>query len=161
MDIFNLHKFKKRIFFVIIAFIIILSLIFVRLFYVQIISSGKLQARASEQWTRDLPLVAERGKILDRNGSALALSYASYNIYVRGREIKDAEVVAKLLSNKLDLDYAQVLDKVSNKNISEVLIKMQVKRTWQRRYITMATLEFIFLKAFQDIILMAIYSPNF
>ena len=128
MNKFNLHSFQKRITAVLVIIAILLSLICVRLFYVQVINGGYLQQKAVDQWTRDLPLAAERGTIFDRNGSAVAVSYTTYNIYIRGREIKDANKVAKYLANKLDLDFMKTLEKVSNVNVSEVLIKMQVEK---------------------------------
>ena len=127
MDIFNLHKFRKRILAVVITISIILSLICVRLFFVQIIDGKNLQLKATDQWTRDLPLAAERGKITDRNGASVAVSYSTYNLYVRGREVKDAPKLAEYLSKKLSLDYMKTLEKVSNVNISEVLLKMQIE----------------------------------
>lgn len=128
MDIFNLHKFRKRIVAVVIILAILMSIICVRLFYVQVINGGYLQMKATEQWTRDLPVSAERGTIQDRNGAALAISYTTYDIYVRGREVKDAANTAKVLSEILSLDYMKTFEKVSNVNISEVLIKMQVEK---------------------------------
>jgi stage V sporulation protein D (sporulation-specific penicillin-binding protein) len=95
---------------------------------VQVFDGGNLQARATEQWTRDLPLAAERGTIYDRNGSSLAVSYTTYNIYTRAREIKDPNAAASFLSAKLGLDYTETLEKVSNKSVSEVLLKMQVPK---------------------------------
>ena len=84
--------------------------------------------KATEQWTRDLPVSAERGTIKDRNGAALAISYTTYDIYVRGREVKDVNNTSKVLSDTLGLDYLKTFEKVSNVNISEVLIKMQVEK---------------------------------
>ena len=84
--------------------------------------------KATEQWTRDLPVSAERGTIKDRNGAALAISYTTYDIYVRGREVKDVNNTSKVLSDTLGLDYMKTFEKVSNVNISEVLIKMQVEK---------------------------------
>lgn len=128
MDIFNLHKFRKRIVAVVIILSIILTIISARLFYVQVINGGYLQMKATEQWTRDLPVSAERGSILDRNGATVAVSYTTYDIYVRGREVKDAGNTAKILSEILSLDYLKIFEKVSNVNISEVLLKMQVDK---------------------------------
>ncbi len=51
--------------FVAIAFIF---LSFLRLGYIQIVWGKKLQTRALEQWTRDLPVTADRGDITDTNG---------------------------------------------------------------------------------------------
>lgn len=128
MDIFNLHKFRKRIVAVVVILAVLMSLISLRLVYVQVINGGYLQMKATEQWTRDLPVSAERGTIKDRNGAALAISYTTYDIYVRGREVKDVNNTSKVLAETLGLDYLKTFEKVSNVNISEVLIKMQVEK---------------------------------
>lgn len=125
---FNIKSLKKRVIFFSIALILIFCAIIGRLLYVQVFKGGYLQAKAMDQWTRDLPLTAERGNIYDCNGSALAVSYTSYNLYVRGREVKDAPSVASYLSQKLDLDYNQTLMKIKNKTVSEVLIKMKIDK---------------------------------
>ena len=124
---FNSKLLKKRVIIFSIVLIIAFVAIIGRLLYVQVFNGGNLQAKATDQWTRSLPVTAERGTIYDKNGSALAVSYTTYNIYVRGREIKDAPQVANFLSQKLDLDYNQTLLKVKNKSVSEVLIKMKVE----------------------------------
>ena len=100
LDKFNLKFFKKRIFVFTVAVILLFCAIIGRLLYVQVFSGGILQGRATEQWTRDLPIAAERGTIYDTNGSSLAVSYTTYNIYVRSREVKDKNAVASFLSSK-------------------------------------------------------------
>lgn len=99
----------------------------VRLFVLQIINGKSLQYRATDQWTRDLSIVAPRGTIYDSTGSALSVSYTTYNVYVRAREVDDPSNLAYILSQKLDLSFEKVLEKVKNKGASEVLIKMQVE----------------------------------
>ena len=128
LDKFNLKFFKKRIFVFTVAVILLFCAIIGRLLYVQVFRGGILQGRATEQWTRDLPIAAERGTIYDTNGSSLAVSYTTYNIYVRSREVKDKNAVASVLSSKLGLDADQTFEKVSNNSVSEVLIKMQVDK---------------------------------
>jgi stage V sporulation protein D (sporulation-specific penicillin-binding protein) len=125
---FNLRFFKRRIFLFALALILIFCAIIARLLYVQVFNGAYLQSRATDQWTRDLPLAAERGSIYDTNGSALAVSYTTYTIYTRAREIKDKNQVASFLSSKLGLDYVSTLEKVSNTSVSEVMIKMQVDK---------------------------------
>lgn len=93
----------------------------------QIINGQELQLKATDQWTRDLSLTAPRGSFFDTTGDTLAVSYTTYNVYVRGREVKDAEETAKILHEILELDYQKVLEKVSKKNVSEVLLKMQIE----------------------------------
>ena len=124
---YNLFSQRKRI----LALITLISFIFcaliVRLGVVQLINGSWLQIRAMDQWTRDLPLKAERGKIYDSTGSSLAVSYTTYNVYTRAREITNATQTAKFLSNILNLDYESVYNKITNKTASEFLIKMQVE----------------------------------
>lgn len=128
MDKFNLRFFKKRVLVFSILLILLFCSIVGRLLYVQVFQGGVLQGRALDQWTRGLPLTAKRGEIYDANGSSLAVSYTTYNIYVRSREVKDKQQVASILSNKLNLNFDQTLEKVNNNSVSEVLIKMQVDK---------------------------------
>lgn len=108
----------------------LISLLFcalgVRLFVIQIINGKNLQSKATSQWTRDLAIIAPRGTIYDRTGSTLAVSYTTYNVYARAREIKEKDKIAEYLSSKLDINFSTIYDKISQKNISEVLLKMQV-----------------------------------
>lgn len=99
----------------------------VRLFIIQIINGKSLQSRATDQWTRDLKIVAPRGNILDSTGSTLAVSYTTYNVYARAREISSPSQTAHTLSGILDIDFATLYEKLSKKNVSEVLLKMQIE----------------------------------
>ncbi|MDD4110543.1 MAG: hypothetical protein PHS54_03205, partial [Clostridia bacterium] len=125
---FNLHFFKKRIFLFVLVLIILFCAVVARLLYVQIFNGAYLQIKATDQWTRDLPIAAERGTIYDTNGSALAVSYTTYTIYTRAREIKNSTSVATLLSTKLGLDYVETLQKITDTSVSEVTIKLQVDK---------------------------------
>ena len=118
---------QKRLLAMMLLLVSIFILLFARLFYLQVFDAKFLQTKAEEQWTRDLPINAERGVIFDRNGVELAVSYTTYDIYVRHSNVKDEVGVAKLLSKKLGIDYDVVYKKVSNPKVSESLIKMQVK----------------------------------
>ena len=124
---FTLFSLKKRILAVILVISFLFCALTVRLFVIQIINGKNLQAKATDQWTRDLSIVAPRGTIYDCTGSALSVSYTTYNVYVRAREVKNASLLAHVLSTKLDLAFEKVLVKVKNKSASEVLIKMQVE----------------------------------
>ena len=110
---------------------VVISFIFcalcVRLFVIQIINGKSLQLKATDQWTRDLKIVAPRGTIYDRTGATLAVSYTTYNVFVRAREVESATTVATTLSNLLSIDFDDVYKKVQKKNVSEVLIKLGVE----------------------------------
>ena len=92
----------------------------------QIIDGKDLQIKATSQWLRDLPLSSKRGTIVDTNGVVLASSVTTYDIYVRARNVDDANKLSTLLAEKLNLSYDKVYKKVTNKQIGESLIKMQV-----------------------------------
>ena len=118
---------QKRLLAMLVLLVSIFIVLFCRLFYLQVFKAESLQKMAEEQWTRDLPINAERGTIYDRNGVVLAVSYTTYDIYVRHSNLENPEAVANLLSKKLNLNYDTVFEKVSNSKVSESLIKMQVE----------------------------------
>lgn len=124
---YTLHSLQKRIKAIFLVIIFIVCSLCVRLFIVQIINGQELQQKATDQWTRDLALTAPRGKILDCTGDTLAVSYTTYDVYIRGREVMNADSTAKTLSEILELDFDKTLEKVSKKNVSEVLLKLQVE----------------------------------
>ena len=124
---YTLYSLQKRIITVGLVLILLACTLGVRLFIVQIINGKDMQIRALDQWTRDLSLVAPRGTLYDSTGDTLAVSYTTYNVYVRGREVVNAEETAKALADILDLNYENTLTKVKNKNVSESLLKMQVE----------------------------------
>lgn len=121
------YSLKKRI----LAITLVISFIFcalvVRLFVLQIINGKSLQSKATDQWTRDLAIIAPRGTIYDSLGSTLAVSYTTYNVYVRAREVTSTSEVAYTLSQELDLTFGNIYQKITDKSQSEVLIKMQVE----------------------------------
>ena len=125
---FSISNVHKRLLCVVCIIAFLFLCIIGKLFVVQIIQGKSLSTRAISQWTRDLPIAGLRGAILDSRGQVLASSYTSYNVYIRGSNVEDPQAVASLLSQELDLDYSQVLEKAQKKNVSEILVKQQVER---------------------------------
>ena len=99
-----------------------------RLFYLEVIASERLQKKAIDQWTRELPLKASRGKILSSNGTALATNKSSYAVYIRTRQVKNPERVASVLSQIFGVDEQKLLDKMRKKATSEITVKRQVDK---------------------------------
>lgn len=71
--------------------------------------------KALDQWTRDLPLTAQRGDILDTQGKIIATSETVYDVYVRPKSVEDPEEVARVLSDVLQLSYDDVYKKATEK----------------------------------------------
>lgn len=102
--------------------------ILARLFYVEVVSSKSLQEKAIDQWTRELPVKAERGDIIASDGEVLATNIKSYAVYVRPRCISDPEKVASVLSELFDIDKQKLYDKIVKKSTSEITVKRQVSK---------------------------------
>lgn len=96
--------------------------VFARLIYVEVVDSENLQTLALEQWYRDIPLQAERGKIYDREGVLLAGNTTTYTLYARPVAIKDKEQTARILADVLALDYEKILKRLQSRT-SELTIK--------------------------------------
>ncbi len=118
---------QKRLLAIFALVVFVFSGLIIRLFILQVINSNKLQARAEQQWTRNLPIGAIRGTIYDRNNNILAVSYTAYNVYVRPNSVTNANKLANSLAGILDLNKQTVLEKATNNNVSEWLIKMGVE----------------------------------
>ena len=99
-----------------------------RLFYVQIIWGETLQEKAIDQWTREIPIIATRGEIVDINGVVIASNEDTFTVFVRKKAISDIEKVAKALSTVLELEYDYVFQRLTKTISSEVTIKKQVSK---------------------------------
>ncbi|NLM12578.1 MAG: PASTA domain-containing protein [Epulopiscium sp.] len=102
---------RKLLFFLVVFTLGIIGLMF-RIAYLQIVQGDFLQELAYEQHTRDRLISPQRGTIYDRNGIALAKSATVTTIGVIHAQIEDPEQVARVLSEKLNLDYETVKKKV-------------------------------------------------
>ena len=116
---------RKRLLTAFIALIAVFAALFGRLFYIQVIDGSSLRAKAAEQWYRDLPLKATRGKILDASGTVLADSKDVFTLYARPNAVKDKAQTAQSLSAALGLNYDSVLKKL-NSAVGEVTIKRKI-----------------------------------
>ena len=88
--------------------------------------SEELGYRALDQWTRELPIVAERGKITDRNGVVLADNSTAYTVFARSNAVKDMEGTAALLSQVLHMEQETLYERLTKKKASEVTIAKKV-----------------------------------
>ena len=105
-----------------------------KLFDVSIIKGKDWTKKAMSQWTRVTSLKAERGRILDRNGTVLASSYTTYQVCLNPQNIQesDRERIAYILSTYLQMDYDRVMTKMTktrekNKETHERVLLSQVK----------------------------------
>lgn len=125
----------KRKLLVAAAFAVLLfGALLVNLYYVGIVKGEEYATGAQKQWQSSMPLEAERGDIVDRNGNILAVSYTTYQVCANPASIdeEDRERVANILSALLDVDYDTIMTKITKTNkdgalYSQVKIKDQVE----------------------------------
>lgn len=87
-----------------------------RLFVLQVVDGEDLRAKAAEQWYRDLPLKAPRGKIYDRNKQPLAVNADVYSVYVRPSAVNNPQAVASDLAKLLDLSYEKLYARITGES---------------------------------------------
>lgn len=96
--------------------------------YVQVIWGEDLQEKAIDQWTREIPVVAARGKITDVNGTVLAGNADTYTVFVRKRAVTDMQKLCDALSSVLEIDRESVYKRLTETKSSEVTVKKQVAK---------------------------------
>ncbi len=109
----------ERIRFVFLVCIIILIAIIIKVFYIQVFSYEKLNNLAESLWSRELPIKADRGEIVDRNGKVLATNITTVSLVVVPNQIEDHEKVARDLANILKTDYQDMLEHVTKRTSIE------------------------------------------
>ncbi len=113
---------KKRLILSLFIICFVFTLLIFRLGWIQIVNGEKYRMHAISQQTRDIPLPAKRGIIFDRNGKELATSISTYTVWGTPIEIDSPEVVAKSISNILEIEENDVFEKISNKKSGLVKI---------------------------------------
>lgn len=121
----SLMTIEKRLAILFAAVILVFAVLCGRLMYVQISQGELLTQRAEQQWYRDLPLKAARGKIYDNKGVTIADSIDVFTVYVRPNAMIDREGVCRVLSETLDLDFDSLSKKLKS-SVSEVTVKLNV-----------------------------------
>jgi penicillin-binding protein 2 len=100
----DLNRFRSRVFVVTLAILIALGVLFLRLFYLQVIRYDELNAAAESNRTAIVPIVPNRGVIMDRNGVVLATNYSAYTLEITpSKVIAPVEEVIEQLSGIIDI----------------------------------------------------------
>ena len=112
----NIHvRIKIVLFILVICFILIIG----KVFYIQVIDYKKLNTLANKLWNRNLPIMADRGKIYDTNGIVLADNKTTTSLVLIPNQIKQKEQTAKALATILNVSYEEMYRHVSKKTSIE------------------------------------------
>lgn len=110
-----IRKIDSRIKIVLIILLLLLFIIILRVLYVQVFDYKKLSSLANDLWSRDLPVEASRGQILDRNGVVLADNLTTTSLVLVPNQIKDKDKTTKELAKILN-----VTEKEMSKHVNKV-----------------------------------------
>lgn len=112
-------KIDERIKITFLVMLILFIFIILRVFYIQVFDYKKLNEFASNLWSRDLPIEANRGLILDRNGVVLADNLTTTSLVLIPNQIKEKEKATEELSKILNVSYAEMKKHVYKKTSIE------------------------------------------
>ncbi len=99
---------NKRIKIMLLLFGFVLLMVILKVFYVQMFDYKKLSSLASDLWSRNLPIEASRGKILDRNGIVLADNVTTTSLVLVPNQIKNKKEVCEKLAEILNVSYDEM-----------------------------------------------------
>ncbi|KQN97641.1 stage V sporulation protein D [Paenibacillus sp. Leaf72] len=134
---------RRRLFMVLIFGVIAFAALGARLGYVQLWKGSELAAKAENSWRRDIPYMAKRGEIWDRNGVKLAYNVTSPTIWAIPAQIKDKRATADALAPLLDMTADELYGKINTKKSMLVQLrpggrKMTPEKAQQVRELSLA-----------------------
>ena len=99
----DLYRFRTRVLVASIAVALCFGLVAARLVYLQVVRHEDLREQAENNRTAIVPVVPNRGLILDRNGVVLASNYSAYTLEVTPAKVPNLEQTLDELAQVLDI----------------------------------------------------------
>jgi len=100
----DLTRFRSRVVVVTLAILCAFGVLTLRLFYLQVIRYEDLNAAAESNRTAIVPIVPNRGVIMDRNGIVLATNYSAYTLEITpSKVVAPVEEVIEQLSGVIEI----------------------------------------------------------
>ena len=116
----ELERFQRRLGiaggFVLLAFF----LLFIRFFWLQVVQHEHYQTRAEDNRISLVPIVPNRGVVVDRNGIVLARNYSAYTLEITPSKVADLEGAINDLATVVDIQpkdrkrFRKLLDESKN-----------------------------------------------
>ena len=99
----DLTRFKRRVFVIGLVVLTAFGLLCARLVYLQVTRHEDLAEQAESNRTAIVPVVPNRGLILDRNGIVLASNYSAYTLEITPSKVADLEETIDTLGEVVDI----------------------------------------------------------
>jgi cell division protein FtsI (penicillin-binding protein 3) len=112
--------------FVLVAFVAGFAVLVGRSVYLQAMKTDFLQEKGEARFSRVLEIPATRGRVLDRNGEALAVSTPVKSIWVIPADVEASAQAKRRLAQLLGLDARELAKKLAETDRDFVYLKRQV-----------------------------------
>jgi len=112
----DLAQFRTRVLAAGLAVLVAFALLAARMVYLQVMRHDDLLAQAESNRTAVLPVVPNRGQILDRHGRVLATNYSAYTLEITPAKVEDLDATIEALGQLVDI---QLRDKRRFRKLQE------------------------------------------
>ena len=112
--------------FVLFALVAAFGVLACRAVYLQAVNTDFLQMKGESRFSRVLEVPATRGRILDRNGEAVAISTPVKSIWAIPEDVQASPAQVKSLATLLNVDPAELQKKFSDTTRDFVYLKRQI-----------------------------------
>jgi len=99
----DLAQFRTRVVVAGLAVLLAFGLIAARMVYLQVVRHDDLLAQAESNRTAVLPVVPNRGQILDRYGRVLATNYSAYTLEITPSKVPDLDATIEALGELVEV----------------------------------------------------------
>src|SRR3954466_14275567 len=99
----ELHHFRVRLGIASTFVLVMFAVLFARFVYLQIVMHDHYHTLAEANRISILPIVPNRGIIVDRNGVVLATNYSAYTLEITPSKVEDLESTMGALSSRVEI----------------------------------------------------------
>jgi len=100
---FDLNRFRDRVLVASLVMLLAFFALAMRLVYLQVIRYDDLSEQAESNRTAIVPIVPNRGLILDRNGVVLATNYSAYTLEIMPSKVANIDATIEALAQFIDI----------------------------------------------------------
>jgi penicillin-binding protein 2 len=100
----DLAQFRTRVLVAGLAVVFAFGLVAARMVYLQVLRHEDLDAQAESNRTAVLPVVPNRGQILDRHGRVLATNFSAYTLEITPSKVEDLDATIDALGTLVNIE---------------------------------------------------------
>ena len=100
----DLALFRTRVLVIGLAVLVAFCLVAARLVWLQVVRHDELLAQAESNRTAILPVVPNRGQIIDRTGRVLATNYSAYTLEITPSKVRDLDATIAELTRIVNIE---------------------------------------------------------